>query len=282
MVTTAAPILSMFDYGFMQHAFIAGTLIGILAGTVGYFIVLRNLAFASHALSHIGFAGAAGAIFLGLSPLMGQLLMTLLAAFGMGIAGNRINKADLAIGIILAFTLGLGALFLHLNTSYAGQANVILFGNILGISQQTLVLMAILVGACLMVLAVISRPLLFASLEPELAEAKGIPLTRLTVLMLLIMAIAVTLASQAVGVLLVFTLLIGPAAIALQWSNSFWKGFTLSIASSLLTIWLGLSLSYLTDWPLSFWVSSLVLLGYLIKPSLGLAESMKLARTHIS
>ncbi len=266
MALTVAPILSMFDYGFMQHAFIAGTLIAVLAGAVGYFIVLRNLAFASHALSHIGFAGATGAILLNLSPILGQLVITLLAAFGIGIAGNRINKGDLAIGIILAFSLGLGALFLHLNSHYAGQANIILFGNILSVSQQTLKFMFFLTAICLLILAIISRPLLFASLEPELAEAKGLPLTRLTIMLLLIMAIAVTLASQAVGVLLVFTLLIGPAAIATQWTKTFWPGLGLSIAISLGIIWLGLSLSYLLDWPLSFWSSLLVLLLYLLKP----------------
>jgi zinc/manganese transport system permease protein len=256
----------MFDYGFMQHAFMAGTLIAILAGVVGYFIVLRNLAFASHALSHIGFAGATGAILLGTSPILGQLIITLLAAFGIGIAGNRINKGDLAIGIILAFSLGLGALFLHLNSNYAGQANIILFGTILGVSQQMLKLMFILTTVCLVVLAIISRPLLFASLEPELAEAKGLPLTRLTIMLLLIMAIAVTLASQAVGVLLVFTLLIGPAAIATQWTKTFWPGLWVSIITSLAIIWLGLSLSYVLDWPLSFWSSLLVLILYLLRP----------------
>lgn len=249
----------------MQHAFMAGTLIAILAGAVGYFIVLRNLAFASHALSHIGFAGATGAVLLGLSTLTGQLIITLLAAVGMGLAGNRINRADMVIGIILAFSLGLGALFLHVFNSYAGQANVILFGSLLGVSSQALKMMAVLVVVCLLFLGVISRPLLFASLEPELAEAKGVSLTGLSIAILVIMAVAVTLASQVVGILLVFTLLIGPAAVAVQWTQKFWSGLLLSILISMVVVWLGLLLAYFADWPVSFWISSIILILYLVK-----------------
>ncbi len=266
MEPIAMPILSIFDYGFMQHAFIAATLVAVLAGIVGYFVVLRNLAFASHALSHVGFAGAAGALLLGGSPLLGQLLITLLTGLGIGLAGQRVNRGDMAIGIILAFTLGLGMLFLHLNHRYAGQANVILFGNILGVSSQALNWMLVLTIICLGVLASISRPLLFASNEPELAEAKGVSLVRLAIILLLIMAVTVTLTSQIVGVLLVFALLIGPPAIALQWTRSFWSGLTMSLALSITVAWAGLIFSYLSDWPVSFWISLLVLIIYVLNP----------------
>jgi zinc/manganese transport system permease protein len=146
----------------------------------------------------VGFAGAAGAMLLGCSPFIGQLAITLLTALGMGLAGKRVNRADMAIGIILAFSLGLGMLFLHLTSHYAGQANIILFGNILGVSVHELKLMLVLTLACLCILAFISRPLLFASHEPELAEAKGVPLVKLALALLLIMAVTVTLASQKV------------------------------------------------------------------------------------
>lgn len=269
MALTAVPILTMFDYTFMQHAFIAGTLIAILASIVGYFVMLRQLTFASHALSHIGFSGATGAVLLGITPFIGQLIITMLAALGMGIAGNRLNRSDVAVGIILAFSLGLGTLFLHLYNGYAGQANIILFGNLLGVSSQDLKLIAILVGLCLFVMSIISRPLLFTSLEPELAEAKGIPQTKLAIAILLITAVTVTLASQVVGILLVFTLLIGPAAIALQWSKSFWRGVVISLTIGVTTVWLSLFLAYITDWPVSFWVSLLMLVGYSLKFILG-------------
>lgn len=266
MVLTAVPILTMLDYAFMQHAFISGTLIAVLAGIVGYFVVLRHLTFASHALAHIGFAGATGAVLIGYTPIIGQLAITILAALSMGIAGDRLSRSDVAVGVILAFSLGLGALFLHLHNGYAGQANIILFGNLLGVSEQAIKLMAVLVVICLIVLAIVSRPLLFTSLEPELAEAKGVPLTKLSIAIFIIMAIAVSLASQVVGIMLVFTLLIGPAAIAMQWTKSFWRGLLVSLLISLTVVWLSLVLAYMTDWPVSFWVSLLVLVGYLARP----------------
>lgn len=255
---------SLFAYDFMRHAFIAGTLTAILAGITGYFMALRNLSFAGHALTHVGFTGAAGAVLFGLSPLMGQLIITLLAAIGMGALGDRMTRNDLVIGIILAFALGMGSLFLHFYKNSAGQATAILFGDLLGVSTSALKIMALLTVACLMAIMVIARPLLFASIEAELAEAKGVPLTWLAIGFLVIMAVAVTLASQVVGILLVFTLLIGPAAIALQWTGSFWPGIILSTVLALIIVWLGISLSYLTDWPVSFWISALVFGGYVL------------------
>src|SRR5690348_629540 len=112
-------LLTMFQYDFMQHAFLAGTLAAILAGVVGYFIIIRNLAFAAHALGHIGFAGASGALLLGVTPITGQLFLTILAALGIGALGDRIHKSDMVIGIILSFCLGLGSLFLHFYGGYA-------------------------------------------------------------------------------------------------------------------------------------------------------------------
>src|SRR5574338_1067271 len=102
--------LNLFSYDFMRHAFVAGTFAAILAGIVGYFVIIRRLAFAAHALGHIGFAGASGALLAGLSPMTGQLILTLLAAIGIGTLGERANKSDMAIGIILSFSLGLGTL----------------------------------------------------------------------------------------------------------------------------------------------------------------------------
>ncbi|MBI5448352.1 MAG: metal ABC transporter permease [Gammaproteobacteria bacterium] len=246
----------------MQHAFLAGLVIAILSGALGYFVVLRNLSFASHALGHISFAGATAALLLGISPLCGQLVLTLFSAFLMGILGDRLLKNDMSIGIVLAFALGLGSLFLSLNQGYAGQATSILFGNLLGVSSSTLAWMTVLTLLSVLILAILSRPLLFASVEPELALARGVPLTFLSVIFLCLMAVGVTLASQAVGVLLIFTLLIGPAAIALQWTRQFWSGISLSILLTVLLVFISLFLTYYTNWPLSFWVSALVLLLY--------------------
>lgn len=247
----------------MRNAFIAGTIASIVSAAIGYFVVLRSQNFAGHALSHIGFAGAAGAGLIGLSPSTGQLMLTLLAGIGMGGLGERASKSDVAIGVILAFALGLGVLFLYLYHHYAGQAMSILFGDLLGISNKLIKYMLIYAVISLIGLMCIARPLLFASLEPELAEAKGVSLHWISILFFILVAIAVTEASQVVGVLLVFTLLVGPAASALCCTRTFWSGILLSILMGILIVWLGIVLAYFTNWPVSFWISTLSLCCYL-------------------
>jgi zinc/manganese transport system permease protein len=255
--------LHLFDYEFMRHAFAAGTLAALLSGVVGYFVILRNLSFAAHALGHIGFAGASGALLVAVSPMTGQFILTLLAAMGMGALSKRLNKSDMVIATVLAFCLGLGTLFLHLYQGYAGQASIILFGNLLGVSSYNLYLMFWLMVISLLALALMTKRLLFASLEPELAEAKGVSLSWLSIFFMAILAIAVTLASQVVGIILVFTLLIGPAAIAVQCTRHFWAGIGLSVLLAVVIVWMGIFLSYLTDWPISFWISTLVFFLYI-------------------
>jgi zinc/manganese transport system permease protein len=257
-------VVEIFSYDFMRNAVMAGTIAAILAGIVGYFVVIRHLAFAGHALGHIGFAGATGAILIGTTPIIGQLCLTVFAACGMGMFGERINKSDIAIGVMLAFSLGLGTLFLHFYTAYAGQATAILFGDLLGVSQQAIKLIMILTVLTLIALSIIARPLLFTSLEPELAEAKGISLPLMAIFNLIIIAVAVTIASQVVGVLLVFTLLIGPAAIAQQWTRYFWPGLIMSTVIAVITVWLGIILAWLTDWPISFWISAIIFVAYIL------------------
>lgn len=259
-----ANFLDMFHYQFMQHAFIGGTITAILAGIVGYFVIIRQLAFAAHALGHIGFAGASGALLVALSPMSGQFLLTLIAAISMGALSDKIAKSDMVIGIVLSFCLGLGSLFLHFYSGFAGQATIILFGNLLGISTSDLHFMAYSSLASLAVLALITNKLLFASIEPELAEAKGIPTQLLAIIFFSILAVAVTLTSQVVGVILIFTLLIGPPAIAVQRTKKIWTGLLASVVISIATVWLGISLSYVTDWPISFWISTIVFITYVI------------------
>src|SRR5690348_4349651 len=131
-------IATMLEYDFMRTAFAAGTVVAIVAGAVGYFLVLRNLAFAGHALSHVGFAGATGAVLLGVAPFWGLLIFTIAGGVGMGLLGDQLRGRDIAVGIILSLSLGLGVLFLHLYTSYATQATALLFGNVLGVSPENL------------------------------------------------------------------------------------------------------------------------------------------------
>ena len=143
---------------------------------VGYFLVLRGQTFAGHALSHVGFTGATGAVLIGIAPLWGMVVMTVAAGIGMGFLGERLAQRDVAIGIVLALSLGFGLLFLHFFTAFATQATALLFGNVLSVDVRTVWLLLALGAVSLAALAVISRPLLFASLQPELAEAKGVSL----------------------------------------------------------------------------------------------------------
>ncbi|MBV8764415.1 MAG: metal ABC transporter permease [Hyphomicrobiales bacterium] len=247
----------MFEYEFMVNAFEAATIVAIAASLVGYFLVLRGQTFAGHALSHVGFAGATGAVLMGVSPLLGLLAATVLAGAGMGFLGERIQHRDVAIGIVLAMSLGCGLLFLHFFTAYAAQATALLFGNVLGVEAPTVLALLGLGIVTVAGLAVISRPLLFATLQPELAEAKGVSLRGVSVLFLVIVALATAASVQIVGILLVFTLMIAPAAAAQRVTIRLWPGLLLSVVLALVEAWFGLTLAFYTDWPTSFWITAL-------------------------
>jgi zinc/manganese transport system permease protein len=175
----------------------------------------------------------------------------------MGFLGERFQHRDVAIGIVLATSLGCGLLFLHFFTAYASQATALLFGNVLGVEAPTVLALLALGIITIGALASISRPLLFATLQPELAEAKGVSLRRLSVLFLVIVALATAASVQIVGILLVFTLMVAPAAAAQRVTIRLWPGLLLSVALALLEAWLGLTLAFYTDWPTSFWITAL-------------------------
>lgn len=257
-------IRTMLDYDFMRHAFAAATPVAIVAGVVGYFLVLRGQTFAGHALSHVGFTGATGAVLVGFPPLWGLVLMTLSAGVGMGLLGEELAQRDVAIGLVLAFALGLGLLFLSFFTAYATQATTLLFGNVLAVDVRTVWSLVGLGIVTLLILAVISRPLLFATLQPELAEAKGVSLRRYSVLFMIVVALATSQSAQIVGVLLVFALMVGPAASAQRLCASIPIGIALSAALALVEAWLGITLAYYTDWPSSFWIVALSVAVYLL------------------
>ncbi|WP_250865508.1 metal ABC transporter permease [Caballeronia sp. INSB1] len=252
----------MFEYDFMVNAFAASGMVAVLSGIVGYFLVLRGQTFAGHALSHVGFTGATGAVLLGMPPLWGMVGFTLAAGVGMGALGERLSGRDVAIGVILSLSLGFGLLFLHFFTAYATQATALLFGNVLGVSHETLVVLAGLAIVSLGALGFIMRPLLFASLQPELAEAKGVSLRLVSVLFLAITALAVAACTQIVGVLLVFALMVGPAAAAQNVTTRLSSGLALAALFALGQAWVGLTLAYYTDWPTSFWITMLAAIVY--------------------
>jgi zinc/manganese transport system permease protein len=254
----------MFEYDFMRNAFAAATVVAIVAGTVGYFLVLRGQTFAGHALAHVGFTGATGAVLIGLAPLWGLVAMTVAAGLFMGFLGERLAQRDVAIGIVLAFSLALGLLFLHFFTSFATHAAALLFGNVLAVDVSTVWVLIVLGAVCLIGLAIISRPLLFASLQPELAEAKGVSLRLYSVVFLAIVALATAECAQIVGVLLVFALMVGPAAAAQKLVSGVAAGVLLSAGLALAEAWGGITLAYYTDWPSSFWITALATLIYVL------------------
>ena len=247
----------MLEYDFMRSAFAAATVVAVVAGLTGSFLVLRGQTFAGHALSHVGFTGATGAILVGLSPFWGLVLVTVAGGIGMGLLGERLAHRDVAIGVVLAASLGLGLLFLHFFTAYATQATSLLFGNVLGVDDATLAALFGLAAVCLAGLAVLARPLLFASLQPELAEAKGVPMRRVSVLFLAIVGLATAGCTQVVGVLLVFTLMVGPAAAAQRLTRRFGPSMLIAVVLAVVTTWAGITLAFYTDWPSSFWITAI-------------------------
>jgi zinc/manganese transport system permease protein len=255
---------TLLSYPFMQNAFLAGSVVAVVAGVVGYFVVLRSLSFATHALSHIGFAGATGALVLALSPVYGMLALTLGSSTLIGLLGKRLYGRDVVIGTVLAWTLGLGVLFLSLYVGYATEAYSILFGQILGIGRQDVQLALWAGGATLLAMALIYRPLLFASLDEEIAEAKGVPVHLLSVLFMMIVGFAVAAAAQVMGVLLIFALLVTPAAVAERLTTRPPLAIALSVLFSLLFTWGGLAVAFYTPYPVSFFITSFAFGTYVV------------------
>jgi zinc/manganese transport system permease protein len=270
IITDRGRSKAMLEYDFMQNAFAAATIVAIVSGLVGYFLVLRGQTFAGHALAHVGFTGATGAVLFGLPPLWGLVVMTVAAGLGMGLLGERLAQRDVAIGIVLSLALGLGLLFLHFYTAFATQATAILFGNVLAVDDSTVWTLLGLGLLSIAALAVISRPLLFASLQPELAEAKGVSLRLFSVLFLGIVALATAECAQIVGVLLVFALMVGPAAAAQRLTSGVGPGLLLSAGLALFQAWAGITLAFYTDWPSSFWITALAAGIYLLSTLPGL------------
>jgi zinc/manganese transport system permease protein len=262
--TTTTAIIGMLEYDFMRNAFAAAGVAAVVSGLVGYFLVLRGQTFAGHALSHIGFAGATGALLIGVASVWGLVGFTVIAGIGMGLLGERISGRDVAIGVVLSLALGLGLLFLHYYTAFATQATALLFGNVLAVDRSMIATLIILGLITVAALAAIVRPLMFASLQPELAEAKGVPLRFVSTAFLTIVALAVSQSAQIVGVLLVFALMVGPPATAQRLVTGLWAGLLLSAVIALAEAWLGIAAAYYTDWPVSFCIATLSALGYFL------------------
>jgi zinc/manganese transport system permease protein len=254
--------MSPFDYEFMRNAYAAAGITAVTAGIAGYFLVLRGQSFAGHALGHVGFAGAAGALLLGFSPLAGLIAVGTGGGMLMGFFGEHAAERDVGIGLVLAGALALGLLFLGFFTAGASQATALLFGNVLGVDARTLWALLLVSILAVAVLAVLARPLLFASLQPELAEARGVRLRLVSVLFLGVIGLVVAGAAQVVGVLLVFSLLVAPAAAAQRATPHVVLAIVLSVVFALAEALGGVTLAFYTDWPASFWITALGALFY--------------------
>ena len=259
-----ADIQQLLAYPFMQNAFLAGTLIASIAGAVGYFMVLRGQSFAGHTLANVGFAGASGAVLVGGAPMLGLLVFCIGAAIGIDWLSDQRSKAsggqwgkDVAIGTIQTFALGLGLLFAQLSSSSnAAGVYSVLFGSVLGISHQDVRLIGWTTLVTLVGLMAIARPLLFASVDPEVAEARGLPVRLLSKVFLVLLAIAVAQSVQVVGILLIFALLVTPAAIAQQITARPAIAVLLSVLLALMFTWAGLAVAYFAPYPVGFFITS--------------------------
>ncbi|MFI5261567.1 MAG: metal ABC transporter permease [Candidatus Limnocylindrales bacterium] len=256
-------LVHLLGYDFAQNAIAAGFVVAVVSGVVSRFVVMRSMAFAVHALSELGFTGSAGAILLGVSPVIGLMAGTTITALIIGALGVRVRERDSVVGITMAFGLGLGVLFLSLYPRFATQAFAILFGSITGVSRGDVALLIGIGLLTLLALAVIYRPLTFATVDPEVAEARGVPVRRLAIVFLLIMAAAVAEAVQVVGVLLILTLLITPGATAERLTANPVRATVYSLVIALVSVEGGILLALATNLPVSVYVTSLSFAGYL-------------------
>jgi zinc/manganese transport system permease protein len=241
--------------GFMVDTWIAAIVVAVVAGLVGFFVVLRGSAFVAHALPNGSFAGAAGAALVGVSTLLGLAVFAVLGALGIAGLGRR-GRHDVVTALVLVMMLALGALFLDLSSDYAPAVYSLLFGEVLGISPAELVPTIALGAVCVIALAVLYRPLLLSSVLPEAGEARGVAAGRVELGFLLIVALATAMTIPVVGTLLVFSLMIGAPAGARAICRRPGTTLALSVAIALLAVAVAIAGSYETDYPVGFFVGT--------------------------
>jgi zinc/manganese transport system permease protein len=269
-------MLELFRLDFVQNAFLAGTIVAVITAVMGYFVVLRAQAFAGEALADIGFAGATGAAVLGLGSLIGMFFLTVLAALGIGALGERLRGRDVEIGMVLSFALGLGVLFLSIYAQFGSNATEgvsVLFGSILSVTRSDVLITLICGVAILLLLGLVFRPLLFASLDPVVAETRGIPVRFLSIMFLVLLGITTAESVLVVGVLLVLALLIAPAATSIHLTRRPLTSILLSVVLGLFFTWSGLILAFVgtgRHFPVSFYISALATVSYFV--SLGVSR----------
>ena len=237
----------------MLNTWIAATVVAVIAGVTGFFAVLRGSTFAAHAIPNGAFAGAAGATLLGFDPLAGLAVFSVAGA--LGIAGlSRRARSDVATALILVMMLAIGALFVSWSTEYAQEAYSLLFGEVFGVSADQVLPILVLGAVSVAAIVVMFRPLLLSSALPEVAEARGISARRMELAFLLVMALATSMTVPVVGALLMFSLMIGPSAAARSVTARPVLAMALAVVIALVTVWVGIVVSYESNWPLGFLV----------------------------
>lgn len=247
--------------GFMVNAWVVATLVAIVGGAIGFFIVMRGSAFVAHAIPNGSFAGAAGASLVGISTLVGLGVFSVGGAVGIGMLSRR-GRRDVATALSLEFMLGLGALFLSISAGNSDSVFSLLFGEVLGIGSNELLPTVALSAACLVALATLWRPLLLASVLPE--SAQSISPFKIELAFLLLIALATTMTVPVVGTTLIFSLMIGPPAAARSFTARPGVALAVSVAVALVTVWAAIALSYETYWPIGFFVGAFSACAYAI------------------
>jgi zinc/manganese transport system permease protein len=286
-IATLAELIRMFESPMIQNAFIAGTIAAIAAGVLGYFVLIRGLTFQTHCISHVGIPGATGAVMLGLNALFGYLVFAVLASlficsdtfskkfsvggsqnkrgdWGATSQANSAAKLDEVTGIILAFSTGLGFLFSSINASASKAFKNVLFGSLFGVSNGSIIFFAIVTIIVVSILIVNFKVFLFSSLDSELARTRGIKVDRFDLLFTLLLSLVIALSVQVVGSLLLFALVVTPAATAVKISGVPKITVSLSVAISLISVWSGLIIACIFNFPPSFGIVFVSTLIYLI------------------
>jgi zinc/manganese transport system permease protein len=266
-------VRQVLEFPFMVNAFRAGAVVAVLAGLIGWFMVLRGQTFAAHTLAVVGFPGAAGAVLLGISAVYGlfsfavvaALLIALVPSAGRQSGSQSEQRSDSAvIGTVQAVALAAGFLFAQLYGGFLGGLNGLLFGSFLGITTGQVKVLLVLAVFSLAGLATLARPLLFASVDDQVAQARGVPVRLLSAVFLLLLGITAAAVSLITGSLLVFALLVIPAAAAQNLTARPALGALLAVLLALLITWSALFIAYFSAYPLGFWLTSLAFGGYLL------------------
>jgi zinc/manganese transport system permease protein len=249
--------------GLMANTWITASVVAVIAGVTGFFAVLRGSTFAAHAIPNGAFAGAAGASLLGINVLWGLAVFSVGGALGIGALGRK-ARHDVVTALTLVLMLGLGALFVSISTQYAQETYSLLFGEVFGVSRDEVLPIAGLGVAAVVLIGLAFRPLMLTSALPEVADARGVSTRKTELYFLVVMALAASMTIPVVGALLMFSLMIGPAAAARAVTARPGVAMGLSVAIALVTVWLSIALSYRTNWPLGFFVGVAGAVFYLV------------------